>query len=59
LNPQKLPFNSSQFDFSAFYAMLRLEESAPMYRLIQLDRFVASPLIEKHGGELAFSAYPR
>jgi len=57
-NPQKPPFNSSRFDFSAFYAMLRVGENAPMHRLIQLDRFVLS-LIEKHGSELAFSAHPR
>jgi hypothetical protein len=54
-----LPFNSSQFDFPVFYAMLRLEESAPMHRLIQFDRFAALPLIEKRGSELAFSAHPR
>jgi hypothetical protein len=30
-----------------------------MHRLFQLDRFVALPLIEKHGSELAFSAHPR
>jgi hypothetical protein len=37
--------------------MLRLEENAPMHRLIQFDSFV--PLIEKRGSELAFSAHPR
>ena len=58
-NPQKSPFNSSNFDFPVFYAMLRLEESAPMHRLIQFDRFATLPLIERHGSELAFSAHPR
>jgi hypothetical protein len=58
-NPQIPPFNSSQFDFSAFCAMLRVGKNAPMHRLIQLDRFAALPLIEKHGSELALSAHPR
>jgi hypothetical protein len=58
-NPQKWPFNSSRFDSSAFYAMLRMGENAPMHRLVQLNRFVALLLIEKHGSGLAFSTHPR
>jgi hypothetical protein len=54
-----LPFNSSKFDFAVPYAMLRLEENAPMHRPIQFNRFAALPPIEKRGSELAFSAHPR
>jgi hypothetical protein len=39
--------------------MLRVGENAPMHRLVQLNRFVALLLIEKHGSGLAFSTHPR